>query len=81
MEKQKTAVDLIIEHLNQWGDRVWDDDWGRRIKEFAKTCEGKYKPTEKEQIEKAWNKGAEQCYDNITAEEYYTNTYTDETKL
>lgn len=66
MNKQKTAVDLLIDKLEQKG---FDFKFNQDVIEQAKELE-------KRQIVDAWCDGAQPDKDNkIFAEQYYSDTY------
>jgi hypothetical protein len=74
--QEQTAMQQLSEKLNEMfaGDGHGHYDLSD-IRESINKLVNKHLPKEREQIEEAWNKGAEQCYDNTTATEYFTTKY------
>jgi len=70
----ETALQEAIEELN-YVPMDKTPDYISGVMRAIKVLE-KYFPKEREDIEIAWNKGAEQCYDiNASAQEYYETNF------
>ena len=83
--KQQTAVEWLAEqmeilHYDYWAEHISKDEKNQRLKQLKEQA----KEMEKERIETAYNKGTVHGIDYpestlpITGEQYYNETYGDE---